>query len=101
MGELNIFGTEHELEYKNWMNGDQYIATLANGRGASIIRNSMSYGHETGRWELAVLDGEGRLDYSTPVTSDVRGNLTTGAVGALLHEIEALPADRRALTSGS
>jgi hypothetical protein len=101
MGELNIFGTEHELEHKDWLDGDQYIAKLSNGRGASIVRNQFSYGHETGRWELAVLDAEGRLDYSTPVTSGVRGNLTTGAVGALLHEIEALPADRRALTSGS
>jgi len=47
-----------------------------NGYGASIVQHSFSYGHEEGLWELAVLDKDGKLDYTTPITADVLGYLT-------------------------
>lgn len=38
---------------------------MANGRGASIIRNSLSAGGATGYFEVMPLDEHGELDYKT------------------------------------
>jgi len=72
--------------------GIQLRYKFANGRGASVIRHSFSYGAERGNWELAVTDGEWRIDYTTPLTDDVIGDLTAAQVDDLLNQIEALPA---------
>lgn len=64
-----------------------------NGYGASVIRNSMSYGHQTGLFEVAVLKGT-ELCYDTPVTSDVLGWQTFEDVLAVLAQIAALPAEK-------
>lgn len=64
-----------------------------NGRGASVIRCGISYGAESGLWELAVLDAAGSLDYSTPITNDVLGHLTVADVNAALAAIAALPSE--------
>lgn len=74
----------------------QALAFFPNGQGASIIRGPYSYGGTKGLYELAVIRGkkpkEWDIDYTTPLTSDVIGNLTPGKVEALLAKIEALPA---------
>ena len=72
--------------------GVQLRYKFANGRGASVICHSFSYGAERGLWEVAVTDGEWRIDYSTPLTDDVIGNQTAAQVDEILTQIEALPA---------
>jgi hypothetical protein len=77
--------------------GEQHIYRFENGYGASVIRGGISYGHEEGLWELAVVTFEDespesfRLCYRTPITSDVEGHLSADDVGALLARIRDLP----------
>ena len=47
-----------------------------NGYGVSVVSHTFSYGGKDGLYELAVLDSDGDLTYSTEVTSDVLGYLT-------------------------
>ena len=68
----------------------QHIYLFANGYGASVIRNRYSYGREYGLYELAVLK-DGRLCYSTPITSNVIGYLSADEVAEHLSRIEKLP----------
>ena len=79
-----------------WINdGPQAIYRFANGFGASVIKNSYSYG---GMWELAVLkwiDGKSHLVYDTEITDDVVGYLEIGDVQPLLDRIKALDAKGR------
>lgn len=83
---------EHPAEYNpRGLFGDQYIFTFPNGHGASVVRNTYSYGGEKGQWELAVLDADGELDYTTPVTDDVIGWLNEREVAELLRKIAELP----------
>lgn len=73
----------------------QKLYKFANGYGASVVKGEHTYGGDEGLWELAVLkfktDGDFVLDYSTPITEDVEGHLTDGAVEELLDKVEALP----------
>jgi len=59
-----------------------------NGYTASVI--SDGYGEEDGLYEIAVMHN-GSLDYSTPVTNDVLGDLTEDEVIKHCNEIAALP----------
>lgn len=68
----------------------QHIYLFTNGYGASVIRNSYSYGHEYGLYEIAVLRGN-RLCYDTPITDNVIGYLTADEVAEHLRQIEELP----------
>ena len=68
----------------------QHIYLFANGYGASVIRNSYSYGHVYGLYELAVLK-DGKLCYSTPITSNTIGYLSADEVAEHLSRIERLP----------
>lgn len=86
----NIFGTDHTATHDTFANGDQYKFTFANGYGASVIRHDFSYGHEAGKWELAVLKDD-RCTYDTPITDDVIGWLSEADVAEKLHAIAALP----------
>ena len=70
--------------------GIQKIYKFENGRGASVIRNPYSYGGEKGLYELAVLDENGKLDYTTPITNDVVGWLKWEEVIELLRQIKEL-----------
>lgn len=78
--------------------GIQHLYRFDNGRGASVIRHSFSYGRDLGLWELAVIRFVGpdiedfQLDYRTPITDDVMGVLSESDVEAVLDQIEALPA---------
>lgn len=67
------------------------IVTFPNGYKSSIIRGPYSYGGDQGLFELAVLDAEGCIDYSTPITEDVLGYLSKEDVIETLKQIAALP----------
>ena len=61
-----------------------------NGYGASVVKNDYTYGGDKGLYELAVLDNEGNLTYSTPVTDDVIGYLRPEDVTDVLAKIQQL-----------
>lgn len=84
------------------VNGIHYIFKFDNGRGASVVKNEISYGGSYDEWELAVLlfkdsfddkaaSDEYRLDYDTPITDDVLGWLDDAEVRNILEEIQKLP----------
>ena len=64
------------------------IYKFDNGYGASVINDG--YGRESGLCEIAVLDSDGHLTYSTPITSGVLGWQTQEEVEAVLTAIESL-----------
>ena len=76
----------------NLNGGEQYIYKFPNGYGASVIRSRMSYGGGAGNFELAVLDADGHLDYSTPVTDDVIGHIAPDELDDVLDQVAAVPA---------
>lgn len=86
--------TFDDLEFgpREGLGGIQAQHTFPNGWGVSVIRGFGSYGGNAGLYELAVINKEGRLDYTTPVTDDVIGNLSEPDVTAKLTEVAALPA---------
>lgn len=71
-------------------NGYQLLYKFDNGYGASVVKHDFSYGGKKGLYELAVLDNEGALCYTTPITEDVVGHLSMGEVDKLLVEISHL-----------
>lgn len=79
-----------ELKSNPIHDGIQYIYKAENGYGASIVQHQWSYGGNSGLWEVAVLDPNGDICYSTPITSDVVGHLTDKEVNKLLEQIDAL-----------
>ena len=83
----------HDLKFNPHpagMGGVQATVKFPNGYGASIIKFAYSYGGPEGLYELAVLDENGKLCYTTPITSDVIGHLTPEKVTEILAKIEAL-----------
>jgi hypothetical protein len=97
MENLNITMENAEVEFHNRpeMEGVQYLVHFPNKYGASIIRNSMSYGGRSGKWELAVthemVNGNWELCYRTDITDDVIGWLDDEEVYNLLVKISELP----------
>jgi hypothetical protein len=92
--KLGIRPKRHHAHYEDshsYPRGTRHAWRFHNGRGASVIRNEMSYGSSRGLWELAVIGRDGDIDYSTPITDDVLGWLTPTDVRRILREIEALP----------
>jgi hypothetical protein len=66
--------------------------SFPNGYTASIIRTQYSYGGDEGLYEVAILDAEDKLDYTTPITDDVVGYLTVDKVVKLCEDIALLDA---------
>lgn len=85
-----VFGLNAEVIERGYLGGQQYIFKFDNGYGASVVRNRASYGHEDGLWELAVLDSNGDLCYSTEITDNVLGYLDEDDVTTLLGRIKNL-----------
>jgi hypothetical protein len=75
--KVNVYPGERGLEF-----------AFDNNRGASIINDGN--GRHAGLYELAVLDEDGDLDYTTPITSDVIGWLTEDQAYELLLQIATL-----------
>jgi hypothetical protein len=91
METTNII-TFNDLVFKN----DEQRGLIAaramfnNGYGASIVKGEHTYGGRDGLYELAVLDSDGKLCYSTPITDDVEGYLSEDDVTKLLEQIQNL-----------
>jgi hypothetical protein len=92
-GIMNSFDMEHNLvEEKPTLGGGiQRIYRFPNGWGASVIKDSYSYGGTDGKWELAVLNEDNKLDYTTTITDNVLGYLSDDDVTAILENIRELP----------
>lgn len=68
-----------------------YNFTFPNGRGASVVRSNFTYGGDIGLWEMAVLNKDGEIDYSTPITDNVIGHCTPEQISYNLHSIARIP----------
>ena len=71
------------------LDGIQYLFSFPNGYGASVLRNSFTYGGKRGLYELAVIF-DGDLCYDTEITDDVLGYLTVEDVLNTLEKIKKL-----------
>ena len=72
--------SEHENDY-----AAEY--EFSNGWGASVVSNPISYGGDRGLFEVAVLDKNGDMCYTTPITDDVIGYCTHEDVARILMQI--------------
>jgi len=70
--------------------GVQARIQFSNGFGASVVKTPYSYGGSQGKYELAVLGKDGRVTYSTEVSSDVIGDLNPNEVSEYLRQIQIL-----------
>lgn len=61
-----------------------------NGYGVSVVKHPRSYGGSEGLYEVAILSKNGKLNYNTPLTSDVIGYLTQDDVDKLLIQVQQL-----------
>jgi hypothetical protein len=70
--------------------GVQSSIQFDNGYGASVVSTPFTYGGAASLYELAVLDKDGSLTYSTPITSDVIGWLDETQVSDYFRQIQEL-----------
>ena len=70
--------------------GHGYIYEFDNGFGASVVKHSGSYGSEKGLYEIAVLDSNGEMSYTTPITDDVIGYADEVKLYETLDRIKSL-----------
>ena len=84
--------TFKDLEFKPHSMGEGVASRLSfdNGYGVSVVRTSFTYGGKEGLYELAVLDSDGSLTYSTPVTNDVIGYLSEDEVSDIMEQVQKL-----------
>ena len=78
-------------DLESGLGGERSQVTFANGRGVSVIRGGSAY-TGGGTYELAVLQKDGSLDYSTPVTDDVLGYQTREGIETAMATVEAMEA---------
>ena len=79
-----IINSRKSKEFHDW---DQSIYRFPNGYGASVVHgNPITHG-----LELAVLDCNDVLCYTTPITDDVIGWLNENELDKVLSDIMALP----------
>lgn len=77
--------------------GIQFVFMFPNNYGASVVSHDYSYGGGEGLWEIAVLDENESLCYSTEVTDDVIGYLEEDEVLDVLYHIFRLEKKRTRL----
>jgi len=85
--------TFNDLEFKPHaagMGGVMSRITFENGYGASVVSSPYTYGGDKGLYELAVLDSDGELTYTTSVTDDVIGYLRPEDVTDVMAKIQEL-----------
>jgi len=71
----------------------QSIHKFDNGWGASVVSHALSYGGDSGLYELAVIKFTGDdwdINYDSSITNDVIGHLTETEVYTHLKRIEIL-----------
>lgn len=87
----NLFNHD-EFHAKSFLlpGGIVHHFTFPNGYTASVARNAITYGHEQGLWEIAVMHN-GKYIFDTPVTYDVLGWQTPEDVDEVLEQIRNLP----------
>ena len=71
--------TDLEFEETKWIDGVQAKLMFENGYGVSVIRSKFSYGGKMGLYEIGILDSEGDICYTTPLTD-------SGVIGYLREE---------------
>lgn len=72
------------------LNGVQAIVKFDNGFGASVVKHNFSYGGSEGLYEMAVLDENNDICYTTSITNDVIGYLNEEEVSDYLNKIKNL-----------
>ena len=77
-------------EKKQIHDGDQWLFKYDNGYGASVVQHSGSYGGKNGLYEIAVLDSDGEMSYTTPITDDVIGYADEVKLYETLDRIKSL-----------
>ena len=84
--------TFNDLEFKPHPMGVGILSRIRfdNGYGASVVKGPYTYGGGDGLYELAVLDSNDDLCYTTPITEDVLGYLSEDEVTILLKQIQQL-----------
>lgn len=84
--------TFNDLQFeKNYtLGGVKSRMFFENGYGVSVIRNQYSYGGESGLYELAVLNKDGKIVYDTPITHDVLGWLSKEEVTSTMEKVQKL-----------
>lgn len=78
--------------YSSSFYGKKARIKFDNGYGMSVISSTQSYGGDEGLYEIAVLDHNGELTFTTPITDDVIGWLSEDDVSRIMEEIQQLPA---------
>jgi hypothetical protein len=84
--EMNDYNTRPSTLFSD---DEHHRYKFANHYGASVRRNSMTYGGKQGLYELAVLFDDS-ITYDTDITSDVIGWLTWDDVQVILKKIRKL-----------
>lgn len=84
--------TFNDLVFVNneWVDGIQARMVFDNGYGVSVIRTKYSYGGKDGLYEIGILDSEGAICYTTPITDDVIGYLREEDVTEGMKRIQEL-----------
>ncbi len=86
--------TFQDLEFSDHPLGSDFgirsTMKFDNGYGISVVRSQYIYGGDKGLYEIAVLDYEGHITYTTPITDDVIGSLTEDDVTKIMEDIQKL-----------
>tara|TARA_R110002153_G_scaffold6512_4_gene29783 strand:+ start:2586 stop:2828 length:243 start_codon:yes stop_codon:yes gene_type:complete len=78
-------------EQLNNMKTNHAVFWFENLWGASVVKNEpMAYCKDGFPYEIAVLNKRGQIDYTTPLTNDVLGYLTTEQAVTTLEAIKEL-----------
>jgi hypothetical protein len=76
----------HTKRHRRNLPGIQHLWGFDNGHLASAVPDR----EDTRLWQLAVLDGNGRHNYTTPIGPDLMSSLRPIDVRRILRRIEAL-----------
>jgi hypothetical protein len=76
----------HTKRQRRTLRGMQHLWGFDNGHLASVVPDARN----TNLWQLAVLDGNGRQNYTTPIGPEVIGSLKPIDVRRILRQIETL-----------
>ena len=87
------YKTFKDLEFvptEEFLDGIKTTCHFDNGYGVSVVRHKYSYGYGLNLFELAIIDKDGDIIYSTPITDDVLGYLTEDDVSDTMIKVQRL-----------